>query len=739
MTKFYVRLGGGGGGDVTSSTSSTSSDDLERFLQTFSRGVRLIGPDTFECTSDLGVPAFRRRVTTTIAGAIVSTSAPSVNKWAGSLVPFKPYVVTDVDTLTEADRQTFAERTRAVYREMDKPFPYPGSSSRQVKETRLVQVYLDPFGCSHAPRSLADRRRLCLLLRPDIFDESDPLLDQLTCIELLKKLLNNSGSTCVPSRSFYELEDFCSAIFGGSSRARAVLSMAMETGAIQASESRATYLVTDYRRESLIVRCLRTLIRSSSCEAFEIPSTTTWGVVTPNDAQCLAIRMALTMPCSIITGFAGTGKTFVVSQIVNAILRGRPPPQIALCAPTGAAAKRMRESLRTSGVDVDRVQIGTIHSSILYEKPNMVPLGFAPSVDFVIVDEMSMVDLKTMSYLFLGDNNPRRRFVFVGDPGQLPSVSRGKIFSDLINSERIPISELTEIVRQSGGSEIAELAAQIRTGSSMTVLVLRNNPCPQIIPFDPSVQVFFETGFATVRELLNRSIDVFNKEVATSGGDPFNVQVLCPRVAHKGDEGTFQVCCEDFNPEFSSANTVEVPYQYPPVDDWFAEGRYSPEEIVSFKRLVDEFNEVHDTRFVTSKFCRGERVVCRKNNADGDKVLVNGDMGTVESARYEVQERVWKYTVLFRDVDSGPIEMTDEHLEMAYVTSVHKAQGNEYDSVVLLFGRNDNWVWRELLYTAVTRAKKRLTILAMDEGVVRGCIRNVAAEKRTSELCELLM
>jgi hypothetical protein len=730
MPKFFVRT-----------PSSLSDVDASAFLQTCSSSVKATSLTTFECDSDLGVPAFRRRVTTSIRGAIVSTSAPVVNRWESTshLDPFVPYHPdTDLDKLTDADLFNFAERARAAYRTMDKPFPYIGSASRHVKSTRLVQVYLDPFGCPHAPRSLSDRRRLCLLLRPDVFDETEPLLDQLTCIEILKRHLNASGSTCVPSRSFFVLEDLASPVFGGNVAARNTLKMSLETGALRSSDTLATYLPTDFHREKLIVRGIRNAIRARP-DAVDFAD----GVFTAvaNEAQQCAIRSGLTSACSIITGFAGTGKTFVVSQIVKGLLRSGEFRHILLCAPTGAAAKRMRESLRANGVnvDADAIQIGTIHSSILYEKPKMVPLGFPPSVDMVIVDEMSMVDLKTMSYLFLGDDvNPRRRFVFVGDPGQLPSVSRGKIFSDLINSDRIPVVELTEVVRQSGGSEISELAGQIRTGSSMTVLVQRRHPCPTQIPFDPSVQVYFETTFSSVRDLLHRAIDVFQTEVVTAGGDPFNVQVLCPRVVHKGeDEGTLQVCCEDLNPEFSSANTVEMPYQYPPLDDWFAPGR-SSEEVAEFNRLVDEFNEVHNTRFVTSKFRPGERVVCRKNNADREKKLVNGDMGTVGSARYEVAAQTWKYTILFRDVTSGPIEMTDEHLEMAYVTSVHKAQGNEYDSVILLIGRNDHWMWRELLYTAVTRAKRRLTILAMDESVIRGCTRNVAGEKRTTELCEVL-
>ncbi len=619
----------------------------------------------------------------------------------------------------------YAEITKAVYERIfsHKPLPYKGSMTRNQKNERLAHIYLDTFRYEHTPKDLKERRRLCQALRPDIY--TIEYLDKLTCAELVKQQLNVTNSTCIDSSDFEIIFHDSSKFF---ENPKLSWRNAIDTKTIVRvviGDQKFLYLPQDYERERIIIRSLSQLNHTTHDPIQPVPCSV-------NTEQSRAISHALRLGVSIITGYAGTGKTYVIAQIVKSILRSKYPHDILLCAPTGAAAKRMKDTLRTYGVINDeenerRIRIGTIHSSIEYDEM-MHPEGLNPDIGFVIVDEMSMVDLKTFSFLFLRPHE-HRRFLFVGDPGQLPSVGRGRVFQDLINSRRFCETNLSEVVRQSDDSPIVDLASQIRSGISLSSLVQRTHPYPAS-PDEDGVSLFLESRFPDVRALLERAAQLFHEEVRKTG-DQFKVHIMCPRSKHPTSQSGLQVCCNDFNPLFSDINAVTEPFRYPPFD---LPTDLTEQSLEEHRARVRRFRDTHSDPYVTAKFRKGERLVCTKNLKD--LKLVNGDMGLLELAEYDVDQKKWEYIVNF---SGRNVKMDDEHLEMAYVTTVHKAQGNEYDTVIFLSASNDDWIKRELFYTAVTRAKKRLIILTLDERVLRECVRHIETDIRLTKLSELLL
>ena len=400
--------------------------------------------------------------------------------------------------------------------------------------------------------------------------------------------------------------------------------------------------------------------------------------------QTEAIRTAAEKGLLILTGGPGTGKTTTVRGIISIFERQN--IDILLCAPTGMAAKRMSE---LTGRDAK-----TIHRLLEVEwseedKPVFRRNAQNPlDAGAIIVDEVSMVDVELMASLL--DAVPIGcRLIFVGDADQLPSVGPGNVLSDLIASEIMPVVCLTEIFRQAQKSLIVMNAHKIISGEMPTL----DNKESDFFFMKRDNQM--QTS-KTVRDLVSIRLP------EAYGFSPIgDIQILCP--SKKGECGTGNLnkqVQEVLNPKDISKSEIRTP-----------SGRI---------------------------FREGDRVMQIKNNynihwkkglEEGDGIF-NGDVGMIQKINFvtgvmqiDFDERIAEY----------PTDNLSE-LELSYACTVHKSQGSEYPVVILpLIDCPSQLMYRNLLYTAVTRAKKILIIVG-DEQRVRHMTENNKRNRRYSAL-----
>ncbi len=376
----------------------------------------------------------------------------------------------------------------------------------------------------------------------------------------------------------------------------------------------------------------------------------------------------------VITGGPGVGKTTIVRAILEVFRAARLATRLA--APTGRAAKRLSEATGEEAVTLHRL-LEFDPKLRRFQRCNDKPI----EAQALVIDEASMVDLPLADALVSAVPDPAR-LVFVGDVDQLPSVGPGAILRDLIASERICVVRLDEVFRQGQGSLIIENAHSILAG----------NP-PQSPAKDAPEADFFiversdpERAAATIGEL------VVNRIPQRFGFDSkVDVQVLCPM--HKGASGTLQI-----NGQLQQALNPTGP---------------------ALIRGGQAFRP-------------GDKVMQLRN--DYDKDVFNGDLGFVENV--DEQERQLSVDFEGRSISYGENELDD--LSLAYATSIHKSQGSEYPAIVVPFlTAHFPMLSRNLLYTAVTRAK-RLCVLVADPRAVRLALSEVRKEERHTWLAQRL-
>ena len=386
--------------------------------------------------------------------------------------------------------------------------------------------------------------------------------------------------------------------------------------------------------------------------------------------QRRAIISALGGGVSVITGGPGTGKTTIVRCILRLLTHHG--LRVRLMAPTGRAAKRMSES---TGAEAT-----TIHRALLSEE-----CADGIEDDAVIVDEFSMVDVVLLDKL-LGKMRDEATLVIVGDADQLPSVGAGNALADIISCGKFPVTSLTHIYRQGEGSGITVAAHKINAGE-MPDLTNASGDFFFIRASDP------HSAAVTVRDLVTRRLPGYLH------CDPMKLQVLCP--VKNGEAG-----CAGLNAALREALLPSTTRQVAVGDT-----RYSAGDKV-----------MHTVNNYELKWTRGSE--------EGTGVF-NGDMGTVE----EVDPVGGGIIVMFED--RRRVEYTGEdrlQLMPAYAITVHKSQGSEYEGVVIsLTGGNYMIMTRNLLYTAVTRARRLAVIVGTEETVAR-TVRNNYIRKRWSML-----
>ena len=414
---------------------------------------------------------------------------------------------------------------------------------------------------------------------------------------------------------------------------------------------------------------------------------------TLDEQQKRAVAEAVKHGIFILTGGPGTGKTTTINAMIRYFLSEG--MDIRLAAPTGRAAKRMTETTGYEAQTTHRL----LEVSGSPEESSKGGFGRNQDnpleTDVVIIDEMSMVDLALMHAL-LSSVVPGTRVIFVGDRNQLPSVGPGKVLQDLIESHAFPVMMLTRIFRQAQESDIVVNAHRINAGEEVRL--------------DNKSRDFFflkrqdaDVIISVILTLIQKKLPRYVKAKMT------DIQVLAPM--KKGLLGVERL------------NRILQQYLNPP----------------SVKKQEKEYGE--------RLFRVGDKVMQTKNNyqleweiatkyglvVDKGVGVFNGDIGIVtaihtydETVEVEFDEkRKVKY----------PFKMLDE-LELAYAITIHKSQGSEYPAVVipLLAGPRQLYC-RNLLYTAVTRAKKCVTLVG-NETVFREMIQNVDEQKRNTSLAE---
>lgn len=412
-----------------------------------------------------------------------------------------------------------------------------------------------------------------------------------------------------------------------------------------------------------------------------------------DEHQVTAVKEAVRNGLLVITGGPGTGKTTTINTIIRYFeLEGL---EIFLAAPTGRAAKRMSETTGFEARTVHRMLElnGGAEGSGGFERDESNPL----EADVIIVDEMSMVDISLM-YSLLKAISVGTRLILVGDVNQLPSVGPGSVLRDIIQSHACNVVMLTKIFRQASTSDIIVNAHKINHGEEV---ILDNKSMDFFFLKRYDADVIINVVLQLIKQKLPKFVDA----------TPYDIQVLTPM--RKGLLGVERL------------NGILQRYMNPPAND----------------KVEKEYG--------STVFREGDKVMQTKNNyqlaweirtkfgltVDKGLGIFNGDMGIIRQINDFAEQMIIEF-------DEGrmveyPYKLLDE-LELAYAITIHKSQGSEYPAVVIpLLGGPMMLMNRNLLYTAVTRARKCVTLVG-NEVTFRQMIQNTSQQKRYSGLCDRL-
>ena len=387
------------------------------------------------------------------------------------------------------------------------------------------------------------------------------------------------------------------------------------------------------------------------------------------ELQRTAIKTAISKGITVLTGGPGTGKTTTLNAIIK-ILKSK-DLSIALAAPTGRAAKRMSELTGCSAKTIHRLlEVEWNESDVhVFARNERNPLPY----DVVVIDEMSMVDILLFESL-LRAVRLGTRIIMVGDSDQLPSVGAGNVLADIIASQTVPVVALTKVFRQAMESLIVANAHKIISGEE-----------PELSAKNSDFFMLRNLNSTSAAELV---VELTAKRLPEAYGyKPFtDIQVLCPsRMLDMGSMSLNNMLQDRLNPKSKKA------------------------EAITFKNF--ELRE-------------GDKVMQIKNNYDimwtsdsgeeGNGVF-NGDIGILE----KIDRKNSLLKVRFDDRLAIYYNENVNELELAYAMTIHKSQGSEFDCVILpILDAPSKLLYRNLLYTAVTRAKKLLIVVGSSDTVL---------------------
>lgn len=404
-----------------------------------------------------------------------------------------------------------------------------------------------------------------------------------------------------------------------------------------------------------------------------------------HESQIAAVEAALNNGGVVITGGPGTGKTTIIKCIIS-IFTNR-DIEVALCAPTGRAAKRLSEATGQDAMTIHRLldlDFTNGRGYFTYDEDTKL------SAKVIIVDEVSMADEYTFNALINAIDHGGR-LIIVGDKEQLPSVGAGNVLADIIGSQIFVVKELTEIYRQESESYIISNAHRINKGL-MPVLDVKDKD-------------FFFIETTTLDEITANITSLCSKRLPIfMNTTPDKVQVLCPM--KKGIAGVVNINrqlqkCLNLN------NTLELTVG---------------ESILRLGDKVIQLSNNYQTQWT-------------KPNGESGEGVFNGDIGIIEHINIKSIE----ISVRFEDdklvtYSAGELDQ----LSLAYAITIHKSQGSEFDIVVIAITPGSNTILtRNLLYTAITRAKK-LVVLVGDKKTVSYMVNNNYTAKRYTCLLDFI-
>ncbi len=466
-------------------------------------------------------------------------------------------------------------------------------------------------------------------------------------------------------------------------RLTAALALELQDGAVVADtvgERRCIFLTGLYRAEQDIAARLRTLAAGEppwpTIDADKaIPWLEARGSITLARSQREALRLALSSKALVITGGPGVGKTTLVNSILRALVAKS--VSVALCAPTGRAAKRLTETTGVEARTIHRV-LETDPKNGGFKRDENNPLA----CDLLVVDETSMVDVLLMKALIRA-LPARAALLLVGDIDQLPSIGPGQVLADIIGSGTVPVVRLTEVFRQAATSRVIVNAHRINRGEM-----------PEVNSRPTERSDFYVIEAANPEQAGAKIVALVRDRIPKAFG--FNsirdVQVLCPM--NRGGVG---------------ARSLNIELQ----------------------KVLNPPGEVRVERFGWT-YAPGDKVMQIEN--DYDKEVYNGDLGIVTRIDMEAGDLVATFDG--REVVYGFGEL--DELVLAYATTIHKAQGSEYPAVVIpVMTQHYTMVARNLLYTGVTRGKK-LVVLVGQRKAIAMAVRNGGQRRRWSKLREWL-
>lgn len=408
-----------------------------------------------------------------------------------------------------------------------------------------------------------------------------------------------------------------------------------------------------------------------------------------------AVKCALTNRVCIITGGPGTGKTTIIRTLIE-ILNGK-GLSVVLAAPTGRAAKRVSETSGYEARTIHRLlEVG--YSIEDNEKPYFMRNEDNPLLaDVIIIDEASMIDIVMMEALM-------RAFpweaglILVGDSDQLPSVGPGKVLSDIIESKAFPVVKLKTIFRQTEESNIITNAHLINQGNMPAVNEEEGD--------------FFFIPRLNGKDVINCIIDLYTNHIPERFGiDPKDIQVISPM--RKGDTGVWNL------------NSVLQQILNPERED-------KPQKLFgnTIFRLGDRVMQIRND------YALPWTMIDKDGTVSEGLGVYNGDMGII----IDIDLKSELVTVRFDDNRICEYRFDRlENLEHAFAATVHKSQGTEFPAVIIpLLGVPKSLACRNLLYTAVTRARK-LVVLVGSPAIMEEMIKNTNERERYSGLKERLM